>query len=1343
MNTLGEWEKNLCEKIAYVELLGELNLSEEQAGNLGKMIADLVRQRGQSDALHTLESKYPSCLAVYLVAKGVYGYEGGDYWSSITEGIGLSSQQRLGQFFIQFLKERSLPFFPDVGGYRYVTVILLHGGIPNASLRGFFEYFLFPVISQTDLIGSNANDLISQWLYNTPQSSSADMPIRRFLEHGGNFSKDFVSRCLEMGLSHFEHTPLPLATEIGLPSRVIEVYQEWVAEKNKVKSSHRSKLRLTRPCIVLDPWGNGLFVDLPVQFLPHLLNPEQGRWTIRTDRETLTYPLRARRKGAGWETEPYQVELPSPAEYRITLAIHVELQHTWHFRCDLSNVPLLAFDPESGILVPLRKALPAKPLLLLFPRETFFHIEGGTKFEAFPNLPGIWSQYKIEGWDLSNAGTVRIGMTTLLVEPDPASLQPRLEGNEISQLYQSAEQPIVFQGTLPDILIPLSPHRDTSIEAKRWRIILCDNNSQLLCSTTIQDIAYSIEESMLRIPLSLPMLLGPQTFGMFEVSLRGPLGRDTAFSIAVVPKLSINLRDRDYVRVPDETGTLQPTHFSVMTSEDIILESLDPETELSVKQQGSYNVKVSANHTRADFILRLKDASSQVKLPLTVPLPALQWAIVADQHAVLQNKSWQTKAITLPQVWLDQAELPRLLVSSTSPRWDNIMLSGKLLVNYSKGVAPQVLPCRGNASKWLTFNLSEATDSIRTSHDGYVLIELQLDSLPGYSQPIKLPVLRLAKSLELVSINLDSCLVDDIWLLSLTWQASQQLRNRSLRFWSLWHPWESPFTLSISDELLDTFEVEVPYSDLPPGLYRVEMAVIDPWSSFEPQRPMGDEANAVEVVLGTDEEWSSYLCCLPYSAASCLEKTLAAQNKPSRLQALDALESLFEAQYIYPTFETLLILEERKSKITGEGDDGQIFSFFRSLLLKSPIDLFTLVAQHSQHLGQAAQRLSEELLWKLSPDLGHLLSRLHQQGFVTPDELTLIVPTIADATQKQAELFSSLTEAGVLVKETRERTQTEDSEEYNIALPDQFFSDNILDSLRLYLLEIGQYPLLDAQQEHKLALLISDKTEALAELRRFDTVSDVRVTLLRERIARGENARQKLIVSNLRLVVSVAKKYIGRGLDILDLIQEGNIGLLHAVDKFDATRGNKFSTYAVWWIRQAVSRAIALQSRLIRLPVHITEEMNRFSRAEKDFLQHLGREATDEELATALELTVDKVREIRTLSVAPYSLDAPVGDNEDSRLRDIIFQEGSDPEEIFIKQTFPEMLEQFVSKELRDRERRVLWLRYGFEDGTEHTLEEIGQEYHVTRERIRQIEERSLKKLRLSNQVMDYADYLD
>jgi RNA polymerase primary sigma factor len=310
--------------------------------------------------------------------------------------------------------------------------------------------------------------------------------------------------------------------------------------------------------------------------------------------------------------------------------------------------------------------------------------------------------------------------------------------------------------------------------------------------------------------------------------------------------------------------------------------------------------------------------------------------------------------------------------------------------------------------------------------------------------------------------------------------------------------------------------------------------------------------------------------------------------------------------------------------------------------------------------------------------------------------------------------------------------------------PDRAGEGGVSDPVRMYLKEIGKVPLLTGAQEVSLAQRIEKGLLASEEITAAEGGLPVEdKERLNEVVSDGHRAKRQLIEANLRLVVSIAKRYVGRGMLLLDLIQEGNLGLMRAVEKFDYTKGFKFSTYATWWIRQAITRAIADQARTIRIPVHMVETINKVTRVQRQMLQELGREPTVEELGEKVGMPPERVREIQRISQEPVSLEAPVGDEDDSLLGDFVEDPGAiAPADAAARALLTEAVEEAL-EQLSDRERRVVRLRFGLDDGQLHTLEEVGKEFGVTRERIRQIESKTLAKLRHPTRSQRLRDYLD
>lgn len=358
-----------------------------------------------------------------------------------------------------------------------------------------------------------------------------------------------------------------------------------------------------------------------------------------------------------------------------------------------------------------------------------------------------------------------------------------------------------------------------------------------------------------------------------------------------------------------------------------------------------------------------------------------------------------------------------------------------------------------------------------------------------------------------------------------------------------------------------------------------------------------------------------------------------------------------------------------------------------------------------------------------TPAVRQLIDKGRRQGYLTEEEIVRHLPQLANDADALSALEETLLDEGIeVVERPEEATSAHESEDRAALVRDLTAlaaaeDEAVADPVRMYLKEISHAPLLSAQEEVELA----------------------------QRIEAGDKrALHKLVRANLRLVVSIAKNYVGRGLSLLDLIQEGNIGLMRAVQKYDWRRGFRFSTYATWWIRQAITRAIADQSRTIRLPVHVSDTLSRYMRASRSLLQDLGRNPSNQEVAEAMGMQAEKLQDVLAASQKPVSLETPVGEEEEDRLGDFIRDAaGRSPEEAATEQMLREDTQQFLDT-LTEREKRIIQLRFGLDDGRQRTLEEVATEFGLSRERVRQVEAEALRKLRESAVALKrLRDYLE
>jgi RNA polymerase primary sigma factor len=1345
VGSLVGWETRLREQIDRLDLLAELDLSQENVNELATRIAALNRANGIDAATNLLEQDFPCCLATFLVGQGIYHYREGDYWSSVVAAVETDVAEvrdLWGGFFERFVRERSLPRVPMGVGHRYVSTILLHGGVPDNSLDSFFEDFLTVVMSDRQLADLPMVDLIADWLDTSAARHRAAQPVVRFLREGGDYAADFAARCRTMALLTLENDSYPDPAEIGLPPRIIKSFCHWRETAAAAPSRNDEGTHFHRPIITVDPWGDGILVALPTQLMPSSINPDSILWKIVSGGEVFIVPADAYYRDSGLVIDELQARLPRPADwFQISLLADGKILREWQVVGLTPSHPLLTFDASTSEMITWSNALPAREIWMLVPNGAPIVAVDARQVTVFGAFPGKWHDYHVEAWDLTSTASIRLGDQVIPVEPDPQSLRPHLSRGEVLETKEGGLSPLVYVGSLPDVVIPLPHGRSWESEIDRWRISVESPMTKQLSAIHLRALTGSltIETDAMRLQMSSLECLADCDIGSFIVKLRGPLGRDAHFAFSVVPSLKVI--HPGHVRVPDPRGRMPAVSVEIQTDARFVVESAEATVRVTAEAEGRSVVTGSVDRTSVAIYVRAKDRPATPAVLLELPTPLLNWTVVHDAES--PSTDWSAKTFRKTISWLQDINAPRLLVTIRPPVHLADTLQGTLTFRDRTDQLLCTLTPRGRTRRWLTFRLDEALDDVRQLSNSSVAVVLELSGLPGHTGSVHLQVLELTadaslSGVEALCVSNDS----DHWTVHLSWSTGQLPPAPHLRLWSISRPWEKPVVVAISDQQSYRVAVQVPRSGIPPGWYRCEVAEINRWSSLERFRPLVKSPGVTDLRIGTPDECQRYL-----TSVAEIEGDEVFRNRLALLlfdqlpltvdQLSKEIGDQFQLHDVGVVLDGLMyLIEEARSLPFARS----FIQWVQQKLSDIRIDLFAEAFRRTQEVPEDDQLRIESAISQVEPDLAGVLRKVRHDGLLDLSDLPKLAQN-GESVKNVDEIAARLQGEGLEIR-GRDANGLEDNDWFEEPSGDNETARDLPDNFRLYLRDVGRVALLTKAQERGLAETIRDGRRARQELSEHGGLSMAGQIYLQERMREADRARAGFVEGNLRLVISIARKFLGRGLCVEDLVQEGNIGLLRAVERFDPERGFKFSTYATWWIRQSIDRAIKDQSLTIRVPVHAWETHSKLDRMRRQMTLQLGREPTDRELADGLSLPIETIRHFRSLIVRHVSLDQPISEHQDITLGALLPDESAiDPEQAVYQQQLREALDLVLSR-LGPREQRVLRLRFGLDDSDKRTLEAVGREFGLTRERIRQIQDKGLRRLGHSSTRRFLKDFI-
>lgn len=851
LESLSEWEEYLRPQVEQADLLGEILLSQEEVARLGRLIGDLVRRQGWTQAEQFLEEQYPCSFAVFMVALGASGYEAGRFWPSVRESTGLDHSAPIwqwGPLFERIVARLPVFQFPPIGGHRYVALILAQCGIPDYSLADFFQHFIEPLIWQPEYAALPVEEFIRQRLRHYTAVYLTDQPVCRFLETGGPLAVDFVERCLEMATRYAETGEVPSPEEMGLPPRVVDEYRAWL--EGRPRPVLRRQATYRSPVLSIDPWGEGVFLHLPSQPVPALRPGLKVCWEIAEE----IVPVEMRRTEGDWRTEPGRFPLRQPAsEYVVRLCFQEQepqCLREWCLPGLSEDHPILWFRPEDGSRVPPREYLPPERLWLLRPPDVSLEADPPDALrvtEYLPRQPYGWSDFIGEEIDLSRVRRLLMRRDGRLLREYPIwgrsqQEQPTLEGEHRLPIDDGG--PPFYVGCPPCLRFPLP---GGSFRPGRWHITV-RNEGPALPEANVSlspEHLVSFEDAVI---LDFRDILGERPMGTYRVNVRGPLGSRADLSFRVLPLLEIVGHETFY---PPEQGEAEARLLVETDARTAVqLPSDAPPCRIVPVESGRDRTlyEVVAGPERESIPLRFvrqTDGGDTVSVPLSVPIRRLRWRVILNPEAL--RPEWRTTPLTLPLDALAQSREPLLLVDLFGGIDRSLGVVLCLEDEETRRQEVEGHPRRGHP--YLRFDLTPFRDTLRHTPSAYMVFSLLLRGVPGEEEKAY-PVLRITRRFEVQQARADTIYEGDRVYLRLRWEATVRVRGLRARLWPVWRPWEGPVEIPIPDEATAEHWCVLPASQLPPGRYLLEFDPRDPWAAepVPPPRPQPD-APAVTPVL--------------------------------------------------------------------------------------------------------------------------------------------------------------------------------------------------------------------------------------------------------------------------------------------------------------------------------------------------------------------------------------------------------------------------------------------------------------------------------------------------------------